>query len=114
MHLTLKKEAPTPASYHFHQQQKCFDQFAGILNNERPHVLAAARPRLHTSPTRRSKYSDYGGPAQRRRHAVARSYLILQELQTATSSRVMLTACPISTVPLAIVRERLLLNSGSR
>jgi len=37
MHLTLKQEAPKPASKNFLQQQARFDQFISTFNEERPH-----------------------------------------------------------------------------
>jgi putative transposase len=38
MHLTLKKEATKSAAANLLQHQTCFDKFAEIFNNERPHV----------------------------------------------------------------------------
>jgi transposase InsO family protein len=59
LHLTLKKEATKPASYNFLQQQRRFDDFVEIYNNERPHQALNGRypaelytpsPRLYRAP----------------------------------------------------------------
>jgi putative transposase len=43
LHLTLKKEATKPASYNFLQQQRRFDDFVEVYNNQRPHQALNGR-----------------------------------------------------------------------
>jgi putative transposase len=62
MHLTLKQEATTPASFNFLQQQERFDRFVGVYNNDRPHqALQGACPGELYTPSARL-YQPPGDP----------------------------------------------------
>jgi len=53
MHLTLKQDAPKPASKNFLQQQARFDQFISVFNGQRPHEALNMRyPVSSTLPPR--------------------------------------------------------------
>lgn len=54
MHRELKREATRPASQTFQQQQKRFDDFRRIYNEERPHEgIGMNRPARRYTPSRR-------------------------------------------------------------
>jgi hypothetical protein len=51
MHLTLKRETASPPAATLRQQQRCFDSFRRLFNDERPHeALGQTPPAQHYHP----------------------------------------------------------------